>query len=64
MRGNAGFALKNRDVVSVYKHPECKIKALEVVMPEAVKRGEEGWIALIEVYLPCMQNLDSHPLQK
>ena len=37
--GNAGFALKNRDVVSVYKHPECKIKALEVVMPEAVKRG-------------------------
>jgi hypothetical protein len=38
--GRTGCAIKNKDIVSVFKHPECKIRpALDVVMPTAVQLG-------------------------
>lgn len=36
----AGFALKDRDVVSVFRHPECTIRpALDVIIPIAIELG-------------------------
>lgn len=37
--GKAGFALKNRDIISIFKHPDCKLKALDYIIPEALNRG-------------------------
>lgn len=35
----AGFALKNRDIVSVFKHPESTIPALRTMIPVAIQLG-------------------------
>ncbi len=36
----AGFALKDRDIVSVFKHPQCTLRpALGVMIPTAVQLG-------------------------
>ena len=37
--GRAGFALKNRDIVSVFKHHASTISALKTMMPVAVALG-------------------------
>ena len=38
--GRTGFALKDRDIVSVFKHPACTLRpALSVVIPTAVQLG-------------------------
>lgn len=37
--GKAGFAIKNGDIVSVFKHPNCTLKpALDVTIPAAIAR--------------------------
>jgi hypothetical protein len=38
--GRAGFALKNRDIVSVFRHSQCTIRpALDALIPKAVELG-------------------------
>ncbi|HLX53526.1 MAG TPA: hypothetical protein VKR58_06280 [Aquella sp.] len=34
-----GYALKNGDIVSVFKHPITKVKASDLVLPHAIENG-------------------------